>query len=299
MMRCLVFAGLAAIGLTTSANAAVLSHWKFDTQTAGVTPDSVGAAPGTLMGGASIVAGGVSGNAVQLANFIGTNYPAGFGTTAQVQYIRMGDVYEFPFQFIVGSPAFTVTSWIKPITNGQIGHIAGSYEAPGDGGGYVITANFGANSSLSAYTGSVGTQLNANSLSTHPDNSYDIYDGNWHQMVLTYSGGPTPVAAIYVDGKLAKVGLDDAIGTGGFTGPVSFREFVVGGYYFINRASIIGSYDGMIDDVQVYSTALGASDVLSLYNHPGLNLSQIPEPASVLLLAIPAIGVLMRRRARA
>ena len=280
-------------------HAGVLSHWKFDTETAGITPDSAGSAPGTLMGGASIVSGGISGNALSLANFIGTNYPAGFGVTAQVQYVRMGDVYEFPFQSGVGAPAFTLTAWVKPVINGQVGHIAGSYEAPGDGGGYVLTTNFGGPSgSISGYTGSVGTQINANSVSTNPSNTYDLYDGNWHQLALSYTGGLTPEATLWVNGKVALNGGTNATGTGGFVGPLSFREFLVGGYYFINRASNIGSYDGLIDDVQLYNTALTQPELQLLYANPGQNLSTIPEPSSAMLLLLGATLATRRRRAR-
>jgi hypothetical protein len=282
----------------TCSQAALLSHWKFDTQAGGITPDSVGSVNGTLVGGASLVSGGVSGNALSLANFVGTNYPAGFGTTAQVQYVSMGNNYEFANK--PGGPAaFTLIAWVKPITNGQVGHVAGSYEAPGDGGGYVMSTNFGGSSgSISGYTGSVGTQINATSISTEADHSYDLYDGEWHQLALGFTGGLNPTASLWVDGKLAKNGPNDAIGTGGIVGPDSFREFVVGGYYFINRASIIGSYDGLIDDIQLYDTALGAQEIQLLYQNPGDNLNTIvvPEPNCLFLLGAGTVLFVIRRR---
>jgi hypothetical protein len=275
-----------------NSHAALLSHWKFDTQVNGITPDSAGAVNGTLLGGASLVSGGVSGNALSLANFIGTNYPNGFGTTAQVQYVSMGDNYDFANQ-AGGPPAFTLSTWIKPVTNGFIGHIAGSY----DGVGYVVTTNFGGrDGTLTGFTGTFGTQIGANSVSTQPDNSYDLYDGSWHQLVLAFSGGLTPTASLWVDGKLAKFGPDDAIGSGGDIGPASIREFLIGGYYFVNRASNIGSYDGLIDDVQLYDTALSAQQIQLLYLNPGENLNTVPEPASFFLLGAGTLLLAGRRR---
>jgi hypothetical protein len=276
--------------------AGVLSHWKFDTQTSGITPDSAGSAPGALMGGASIVAGGISGMALSLANFIGTNYPGGFGVTAQVQYVRMGDVYEFPFQ-PGGAPAFTLTAWVKPVINGQVGHVVGSYESPGNDAGYVLTTNFGGSSgTISGYTGSTATQIDANSVSTALSNTYDIYDGNWHQLALSYTGGLTPQTTLWVNGRIAQFGGSNATGTGGLIGPPDFREFLVGGQYFIPRGFNVGTYDGLIDDVQLYDTALTQPQIQLLYDNPGQNLTTIPEPASAALLILGAMIAARHRR---
>jgi hypothetical protein len=51
-------------------------------------------------------------------------------------------------------------------------------------------------------------------------------------------------------------------------------------------------------DLQIYNGLLTSSEVLTLANNPGLNLSQIPEPSAAMLLGLGALAGLRRRGAR-
>jgi MYXO-CTERM domain-containing protein len=296
-----VFGAAFAFAAPSTASAALLSHWMFDSVSGGVTPDSVGGVNGTLHGDAALVSGGVTGSAVSLVNYTAADlFVGGFNSARDLNdYVDMGAVYAFD-----DNRAFTMTAWIKPVTNGQPGHIAGNFIAPGAGGGYAMTANFGAGGSLSAVTGFPGAVAQA--ATTDPSRPpYDVYDGGWHQIVMSSSGGLTPTISLYVDGLLGKNGSADAISLGGPVGPNSFRHFMVGGYFFINRNQLLGSYDGLIDDVQLYDTALAGSDIASLFANPGQNLNQLnappssaPAPAAAGLFLLGLGALATRRRVR-
>ena len=80
-----------------------------------------------------------------------------------------------------------------------------------------------------------------------------LNDGNWHHIAVTWNGGNTK--RIYFDGV-----LDTSVTT--LTGSLSTN-----GNALRIAAQQSGSYwDGRIDEVAIYSTALTAGDVLDHYN---------------------------------
>jgi hypothetical protein len=92
-----------------------------------------------------------------------------------------------------------------------------------------------------------------------------MYDGKWHQLVVTYDGTSTQYT-LYIDG--AK--FDQKLIAG-----VAFKDasvLVLGG--FEQAASIQGTYDantwmspwpGGLDQIRLYGTVLSAADVTALY----------------------------------
>src|SRR4051794_29744238 len=80
-------------------HAAEIAHWSFDEQAGTVAHDSVGSTDGTLSGSAAFVPGGISGNAISLAN-------------ATNDLVNMGNNFSF------SSGSFSVVAWIKTTATG-------------------------------------------------------------------------------------------------------------------------------------------------------------------------------------
>jgi len=98
----------------------------------------------------------------------------------------------------------------------------------------------------------------------------DLFDDQWHHIAGTYDGNSIEM---FVDG-------------------VSQAELVVGTYTSNTRDIRIGSarnngrfFNGRIDEVRISNTVLAPSQFLA-----------VPEPSSIVLLGIGAIGLVFRRR---
>ena len=110
-------------------------------------------------------------------------------------------------------------------------------------------------------------------------NGLDLDDG-WHQVAVTYAGGDSDGISIYLDGVLQPastlVGAAQSVDTR--AGPAAIGRSVSGAAH----------YAGSIDDVRIYDVALGAEQVLALFNeHP-----QAPPPVTtaVTATASPALA---------
>ena len=105
-------------------------------------------------------------------------------------------------------------------------------------------------------------------------------DDGWHHVAVTYAGGDSDNISIYLDGALQAastlVGTPQSVDTR--TGPAAIGR----------SASGAAHYAGSIDDVRIYDAALGAEQVLALFNeHP-----QTPPPTTtaVTATASPALA---------
>ena len=110
-------------------------------------------------------------------------------------------------------------------------------------------------------------------------NGLDLAEG-WHHVAVTYAGGNSDSISIYLDGTLQPastlVGAPQSVDTR--TGPAAIGRSVDGAAH----------YAGSIDDVRIYDAALGAEQVLALFNeHP-----QTPPPTTtaVTATATPALA---------
>ncbi len=84
----------------------------------------------------------------------------------------------------------------------------------------------------------------------------DVTDGNYHHIVVTRDRD-TGEKKIYVNGVL------EATATG------TTRVLNANDYYFSLGGVVAHSFDGYVDDLQIYSGVLSAAEVADLYDNPG------------------------------
>ena len=113
-------------------------------------------------------------------------------------------------------------------------------------------------------------------------------DDGWHHVAVTYAGGDSDSISIYLDGALqsastlvgAPQSVDTQPGSPG-SSPAAIGRNVSGDAH----------YAGSIDDVRIYDVALGAEQVLALFNeHPQTPPSPPPVTTAVAATATPALA---------
>jgi len=167
-------------------------------------------------------------------------------------------------QALDAGKAFTVSMWISPVSFGgyrtvfdTVGRqLALWIDTPG-GGWYGI----GGTSNQALYDPAWTT-------------------GEWQHLVMTSDG---TTAHTYRNG----VSNSDLT-----PGGLAAAEWVLG--YNVSGGG--NYYYGLMDDVQVYDTALPPADIAFLYEHPGRTLGVVPEPGALALQAAALAGTLRRRR---
>jgi uncharacterized repeat protein (TIGR02543 family) len=92
-----------------------------------------------------------------------------------------------------------------------------------------------------------------------PVSTTSVNDGGWHHLVAVHEDGGN--SFIYVDGSPHE-GVSPAMPVNTSPAPL-----LVGGYDDLGR--LVGSFSGLIDDVQVYNYALKANNVDFLFQNPG------------------------------
>jgi len=115
-------------------------------------------------------------------------------------------------------------------------------------------------------------------------------DGEWHLVVATFDGS---TRHLYIDGNLQS-------GSGSGQPVAATNRDLYFGTYAIGPGRNWFSFDGDLDDLAMWDTALTQDDVDWLWNNgDGQSVATlIPEPGSMLLLVIGAIGLLALRRRR-
>jgi Ca2+-binding RTX toxin-like protein len=158
-------------------------------------------------------------------------------------------------------PNFSVEVWFKTSTAGVIlgNNIGGAPAGAGNPGGWVPGLYVGTDSKLHASTFWHGGQGNQQ-VSTA-----SVADGNWHQGVVTYSGG---TQHLFVDG--VEQGAGAALPQSGYAG--SYDYYLGAGYSETWPAAPVlpagtwSFFNGNIDDFSVYHTTLSAAKIQNHYN---------------------------------
>lgn len=233
--RALTAAEVSALGTASS----LVAHWTFDELEGTVAHDTTGAFPGTLSGGASFVSGGISGNAVSLAE-------------ATSSLVNMGT--SFP-GFTSGD--FSIVLWVNTTTTKSNSCVLSKHEG-GSFNGYIVNMNrmgsiddYGVPEKAVFYTSAAPGQELTSTTS--------VTNGAWHQIVSVYRAGGA--SAIYVDGAPAELtkNAPALVGNG--------APLLIGGAQ--SGGSLVSNYTGLVDDVQVYSSALSDAQIQYLFQNPG------------------------------
>ena len=228
--------------MTAVAPAVVELHLNFDTEEDGLSPALVGT-DATLMGNATITTGGqgISGEALQLDG---------------ESFAQLMD-----YKGIGGNDARTVSLWVKTAVNQANGTF---FIGWGDTGlGARVRYDLGLQSGTA---GQLRNEFNAGAATSAT--GAPITDDVWHHIAVTYDGNRN--VAFYLDG--------DPYGTTALTWDLAtlLTEDVVIGTG-IREATEWGALarwiEGLIDDVQIYNTALSQADIEWLYDHPGQVIS--------------------------
>jgi hypothetical protein len=203
------------------------------------------------------IANDSSGN-TQIANWSGANHQK--GATGALTYdndkgvLTAGDTLQFP-GLPLNSTQLSVEAWFKTTGGGVI---FGSDNQTGSSAPtqYVPIVYIGTDGKLRGefWMGSVQPITSPQAVN----------DGNWHHVVLA---GKTNSQSLYLDGNL----INSLTGT---IVDLSAIRNLIGVAYTVNWPSAASdwySYNGYLDEVAVYPTALTASQVFSHYTSRNLN----------------------------
>lgn len=202
---------------------------------------------GTLAGGATIVAGGQSGSAVNLAG----------GASVDINN---------PITDLGSTGSWTVSAWVKTTAAGA------SILNKGDGANWVSgNTTFYLGDGSGAGTGGIpgavrwgGGFLQQNVFAPK------VNDGNWHLVTYVNNGGSY---AIFTDGVARTLS----------PGNTGFSNGDIGSIVRLGIATNPGdgaaNFNGLLDNVQVYNQALTAAQITALYQ--GQSMSPLPTTTMV------------------
>jgi hypothetical protein len=254
-----------------STHAALVAHLKLDETTGTTAVDSAGANNnGTLNNGPAWVTGTINGG----LDFDGTN-----------------DYVNSPIAGIpIGNSQRTISIWFNAdsvtTTDMKIfnyGDSGGTTGGPGQAFAFTVEDNkvfFRYSGGNSRYNLAGNTALSANA---------------WYHLAAVVPTGATTSSdvLVYLNGSLANrttLGAPQTLNTT----PTTVGADTVPDFYLGHDFAGGAYFDGTLDDLQIYDTALNSTEIASLYNNPG---SVIPEPSAALLGGLGALLLLRRRRA--
>lgn len=266
-------------GLSLPGHASLVAWYKFDEEEGASTALNavLGGGTGAISSGVVTGFAGISGNAYMFDDASG--------------FVDMGNASFL--SSIVANQQMTLSAWVNTdVTFGQRNVVAfAGNDAVNDRYtdlGYSATGD--ASSSIAAGAAYARNRPAGNGINT--SSGFPVNDAQWHQLTMTIDlTAGSEQLMLYVDGSL--VGIQ-TLTEGNLAFP-TFNNFEVGR---LGRSSPTDYFGGLIDDVQVYDTALSESDVLFLYENPGM---AVPEPSALALagLGFGVLYVASRRKKRA
>jgi hypothetical protein len=226
-------------GFAGSASAGLLARWAFDEGAGQTAFDDVGGFDGTLQLDSVLLAGGgVAGGQIDIGD-------GGF--------VVVGDVLD-----LAGN--FTLQAWIRTQSSGGA-VVLGRYEPPFQGG-YALMLNDSNDGAPSEPPGSFHL-YQSNTPQIHSGNQ-GLNDGEWHQIVAVRDSDASRVR-LYVDGR--RVPEADSLADFGNVSS-TYADFLIGGITLEGEPE--RAYEGFLDEVRVWNTALGDATVKLFFDHPEL-----------------------------
>jgi hypothetical protein len=164
--------------------------------------------------------------------------------------------------------SFSFSAWVRTtVTNGADynnaffgADIFWAYNDHGNTNDTIPLAITGSKAAFTTRGGNPGASDNLHSITS-------VNDGNYHLITVTRDA-TTGEKTIYVDGNFDNSDIDT-------TNPLNGNNYniTIGGWdYILESNSTLtnySSYNGLLDDLQIYSGVLSGSAVAYLYNNPG------------------------------
>ena len=266
-MRAFLSVMFAIAMLCNAANGQLVGYWSFDE----TTMDSSG------NGNDGAIVGGVSYDA-DVPAALGGGYSAAFDGVAGT-YVNVTQNAGLP---ISTSPAFTISMWVKgdgTVDNNDDRIFSEGMTTNNNPLFNLGTKNDGANGQFDFFFRNGGS-------TGHLFSTAEPFDGTWHHLAWV---DQDHVGTLYVDGVADSMFDYAGLVNDGFAPDTT----TIGG---ILRATDCCNFTGNIDDVAIWSGALGEGAIAALA--AGASPMQVPEPSSSLMamFGLLAIGCLRRRR---
>ncbi len=259
---------VSVLGTGIFAHANLIHHWKLNEGEGTTTADAVGSEDGTL------------GNDVSWETSNLPPFTLGYTTTSAAKFAGGSNdsdnsITMAGYKGITGTQARTVALWINSTATGQSSHATlVSWGREG-----TSTGDDGARFDLRLDDGQLRLEVQGGFIV----GTTNLNDGEWHHVAVTWASGGAEDATLYVNGVSEAITSTNSqtIDTG------SEGDFRLGSSVLDNSDNS-RRFEGLMDDVRLYDSALTSSEIVAL----------VPEPGSVVLLGIGAALVLMLRRRR-
>jgi hypothetical protein len=234
---------------------------------------------GTYVGGPTLGEAGAGPGSDNAVTFSGTGQHVGSNTTAGFGSLLANSSYEFIFK--------------TTVTNAQMS--LGGVLNTGSTTAWEVSLNRNAAGSTSANGMRIFLRDDNNNAIGGQFANAGAFDGNYHHLLFTYDSSQATNAdrlKAYLDGVPQTLAFGGAGGssTPG-SGTLSNFNFDTAFAARQNRATTDLRLNGTLDEAAIYATTLSADDAAQHYA-----ASLVPEPTSMALFAVNALGALFIRR---